>query len=199
MAGLTYWIFITTVSIQGCQSFFAGESYIRQHPAPMAIYPLRTVLGCAFHFTMGYLLVIVLSLAFHGLGFIGPMPLLSLIPTLVLLTAFGWALSILFGLATVRFRDFKHLSEIGFQALFYLTPIMYGPKQMDAIMERRTVSWVFALNPFVPILDLLRNPVVKGVPPSPTTYLAAALLTLTAAVVAGLAMRLEERKIIFNL
>ncbi len=135
MAGLTYWIFITTTSIQGAECFFTGESYIRQHPAPMAIYPLRTMLGAAFHFLMGYLLVIVVSLMFNGITFIGVTALLSLIPTLILLTTFGWALSILFGLATVRFRDFKHLSEIGFQALFYLTPIMYGPKQMDAIME----------------------------------------------------------------
>jgi homopolymeric O-antigen transport system permease protein len=199
MAGLTYWQFITTASIQGCQSFFAAEGYIRQHPVPMAIYPLRTMLGAAFHFLMGYLLVIALSLAFHGWGFIGLPALLSLLPTCALLLPFGWALSALFAIVTVRFRDVKHLSEVAFQALFYLTPIMYTPEQVKGLLERRTVGWIFLLNPFRPMLDLLRSPVVDGVPPAATTYLAAALITLATALVAGVAMRFEERKIIFHL
>ncbi|HVS38567.1 MAG TPA: ABC transporter permease [Gemmataceae bacterium] len=199
MAGLTYWQFITTTSLLGCHCFFTSECYIRQHPAPMAIYPLRTMLGSAFHFLIGYVLVIGLSLAFHGVGFISVAGLLSLIPTFVLLAAFGWALAIIFGLATVRFRDLKHLSEVGFQALFYLTPIMYGPDQVQSLLERRTVGWMFTLNPFVPILNLIRDPVVAGLPPALSSYLAGTLLTLTTVVVAGLALRSQERKIIFNL
>src|SRR4051794_24711565 len=44
MAGLATWSYILTVALNGGQSFFQGESYIRQHPAPVAVYPLRTVL-----------------------------------------------------------------------------------------------------------------------------------------------------------
>ena len=199
MAGLTYWQFITTTSLQGCHCFFTGECYIRQHPAPMAIYPLRTMLGAAFHFAMGYLLVIVLAVVFKGPAVLNVPALLSVIPTLALLTTFGWSLAILFGLATVRFRDFKHLTEVGFQALFYLTPIMYGAEQVQRLVERRTVGWIFLLNPFVPILDLIRSPVVAGAPPALTSYLAASVITLATAILAGLALRAEERKIIFNL
>jgi len=39
--------------MQGCQSFLQGEAYIRQHPAPLAIYPLRVTLGAGFHFLLG--------------------------------------------------------------------------------------------------------------------------------------------------
>ncbi len=199
MAGLTYWQFITTTSIQGAECFFTGECYIRQHPAPMAIYPLRTMLGAAFHFSMGYLLVIALAVIFKGVAFLNVPALLSLVPTFALLAAFGWSLAILFGLATVRFRDFKHMSDVGFQALFYLTPIMYGKEQIQALLERRTVGWIFVLNPFVPILDLIRSPLVEGTAPPLSAYLAASLITVLTAVVAGVAMRLEERRIIFNL
>src|SRR5205823_3275105 len=52
MAGLTFWSFVGAVTVGGCQCFFQGESYIRQHPAPMAIYPLRNMLGASFHFSM---------------------------------------------------------------------------------------------------------------------------------------------------
>ena len=45
LVGLTTWSFLTTALNHGCQAFFRNESYIRQHPAPLAIYPLRVVLG----------------------------------------------------------------------------------------------------------------------------------------------------------
>ncbi len=199
MAGLTYWQFITTTSTQGCQCFFTADCYIRQHPAPMAIYPLRTMLGAAFHFAIGYLLVIGLAVIFKGCALLNVPALLSLIPSFALLAAFGWSLAILFGLVTVRFRDFKHLSEVGFQALFYLTPIMYPEEQMRSLLERRTVGWIFYLNPFVPILELIRSPVVAGTPPALNIYLAASLITFLTAAGAAAAMRVEERRIIFNL
>src|SRR5262245_1175215 len=44
LSGLAVWDYVVTATKQGCHSFFQGESYIRQHPAPIAIYPLRTVL-----------------------------------------------------------------------------------------------------------------------------------------------------------
>src|SRR4051794_17069673 len=45
MAGLTLWNYIMHSSLLGSGCFFAAESYIRQFPAPMAIYPLRTMLA----------------------------------------------------------------------------------------------------------------------------------------------------------
>jgi lipopolysaccharide transport system permease protein len=199
MAGLTFWQFLVTTSLQGCECFFTGEGYIRQHPAPMAIYPLRTMLGAAFHFTLGFLLVLVLTNICHGLGFVGVLPLLSLIPTFLLLLMFGWSLAILFGLATVRFRDLKHISEVGFQGMFYLTPIMIPPKAMESLLERRTVGWLFRLNPFAPFLDLLRAPVVSGLAPAPGMYMAALLITLFTMIAATLALKSQERKVIFYL
>ena len=53
LSGLTFWSFISAAAITGCQSFFQGESYIRQHRAPLAIYPLRTTLGAGYHFLVG--------------------------------------------------------------------------------------------------------------------------------------------------
>jgi len=196
MAGLTFWQFVTCSSLLGCECFFAGEGYIRQHPAPMAIYPLRTVLGAAFHFTLGFLLVIVLTLICHGAGFLGVAPLLSLIPTFALLLIFAWSLAILFGLANVRFRDLKHISDVGFQGLFYLTPIMYPE---DWLENRRYITVLFHLNPFMPFLHLLRAPVCYNAVAAPETFLAATLITVATASAATAAMYWQERKIIFHL
>ena len=50
LSGLCCWDYVVTATKQGCQCFFAGESYIRQHPAPLAIFPLRVALAETFHF-----------------------------------------------------------------------------------------------------------------------------------------------------
>src|SRR5437588_5938152 len=50
LAGLATWNYIMSSTTQGCQCFFGGEAYIRQYPAPLAIYPLRTTLGGMIHF-----------------------------------------------------------------------------------------------------------------------------------------------------
>ena len=52
LTGLVCWNFLVGCALQGCQSFFQGESYIRQCPLPLAIYPLRTTIGACFHFIM---------------------------------------------------------------------------------------------------------------------------------------------------
>ena len=59
LSGLTFWGFISATVMEGCQCFLQGESYIRQQPAPLAIYPLRSTLGAGFHFLLGFAVVLV--------------------------------------------------------------------------------------------------------------------------------------------
>jgi ABC-type polysaccharide/polyol phosphate export permease len=275
--GLTFWGFFSSVVVQGCGCFFQGESYIRQFPAPMAIYPLRTVLGSAFHFVIGLLLAIGIALLagpakpgdfaeppsrplvptrqtsasgqavpVSGSGLLcvvspegvkaaaiplshyppsisGKIPyeppkppenaavsqlpkeeptrimqlmaLPTLVPSLILLLLFGWSVAILFGLLNVRFRDTRHLTEIGLQALFYMTPIMYPIQKM----EGRFLSKLLHLNPLTTILDLLIQPILYGHAPSLTTYTISGLIVLCLTAAAALALKIEERRLIFHL
>src|SRR5882762_4854793 len=94
LAGLACWNYIRTVTIQGCQCLFQGESYIRQYPAPLAIYPLRTTLGATIHFLLALLVVLGLMWFIKG-GEFALLPLLSLLPTLCLLFIFCWSLGVL--------------------------------------------------------------------------------------------------------
>jgi lipopolysaccharide transport system permease protein len=203
--GFTFWGFFSAVVVQGCLCFFQGEAYIRQHPAPMAIYPLRTVLGAAFHFVIGLGLAIII-------GFIAGPPeidgipsvtrvqqmlaMLSLLPTCVLLLLFGWSLAILFGLFSVRFRDMKYLAEIGLQGLFYLTPVMY---RIDAFKHMHRLTWLLECNPLASFLDLIRDPILLGRFPSLHTYATASAIVLVLASVVIAALWIEERKVIFHL
>jgi ABC-type polysaccharide/polyol phosphate export permease len=194
MAGLTYWAYLMSVTTVGCLCFFQGESYIRQHPAPMAIYPLRTMLGGGFHFLLALGLVVLLAVWCQGAP-PSPVGMLSLLPTLALLAVFGWSLATLFGLATVLFRDSRHISEIIFQALFYLTPVMYPEEQM----QKRHIGLLLKVNPFAYFLKLVRDPILDGQPASLKLYLAATTITLITFALAAAALRSQERRLIFHL
>src|SRR5438067_1316042 len=103
LTGLVCWNFIVGCALQGCQCFFLGESYIRQCPLPLAIYPLRTAIGGLFHYAMG-LVVVLLVCSVTG-SIPGAVALLSLAPSVLLLFTFCWSLAVLSGSANVFFQD----------------------------------------------------------------------------------------------
>jgi ABC-type polysaccharide/polyol phosphate export permease len=193
MAGLACWNYILTVTLQGCNCFFHGESYIRQYPAPLAIYPLRTALGGTIHFLLA--LLVACSLSWYLNGISNALCLLSLIPSVILLFIFVWSTAVLAGFANVCFQDTQHLAEVGFQILFYVTPIMY---KADMLRDNH-LGWLVRINPLVPLLELIRAPVVNGHLPALSTFAAAAVVVLTTVAAAGATVMGLQRRLIFRL
>jgi ABC-type polysaccharide/polyol phosphate export permease len=191
-AGLTFWYFVLGVTTQGCHCFRMGESYIRQFPVPMAIYPLRTVLGCATHYCLALTLVVAVTGWTRG---VSPLALLGLVPALVLLLITGWSVAVLVGLLNVRFRDTAHMMDIALQVLFYSTPVLYpaemlGPSRLGRLL---------AINPVMPFLRLLRDPIITGNLPTASVYASAVLVTGLFAAAAGTSLYYQERRLIFHL
>jgi ABC-type polysaccharide/polyol phosphate export permease len=194
-AGLTVWNFIRDATQQGCVSFFQAEAYIRQFPAPLAIYPLRTVLANAFHFLMA--LVPALLLAAYRNGPLSPRALLfGVVPGVLLLMVLGWSVALLVGVASVHFRDTRHITDIAMQVFFYLTPVMY-PKEF---MQERAFGRLMQLyNPLTPFLRLIRDTVLNNHVPSLSAYASACLIVAAFGGIAALALWNEERRLIFHL
>src|SRR5262249_32646625 len=128
LAGLAFWNFLVTTATQGCHCFFQGEAYIRQQAAPLAVYPLRTVLGTGIHGLAAMTVVITFTWCING--FTNVATLATLVPTLVLIFLLGWTVALCCGLLNVIFQDTQHLIEVFFQILFYLTPVMYPSKML---------------------------------------------------------------------
>jgi len=196
---LCFWNYLSGVANLGCTSMLAGESYIRQYPAPMAIYPLRTVLGAAIHFSVALGFLIVVSWCMYGFGNL--LALTSLIPTMLLLLVFGWSLAALMGLANVYFHDTQHLVEVALQILFYATPIIYLPEMLEekASAVGNAAVWMINANPLGAFVMLLRQPLQEATFPSPQTFLVATILTMLTAGGAALALSRLERRLIFHL
>lgn len=193
LIGLAFWAFVTSVVMTGCNCFHQAEPYIRQYPAPLAIYPLRSTLGALFHFLVALTLVILLTSLVRGLPPL--LALLTIIPGVLLLFVFIWGLTVLFALAQVHFPDSKHLAEVGFQGLFYLTPILYPPTLLDG----GRLGVIIRCNPLSFFLELLREPILHGHSASLWMYLGAALCAVAAAAIAVFALSRLERRFIFHL
>jgi ABC-type polysaccharide/polyol phosphate export permease len=192
MTGLAWWGFVSGVTVQGCQCFVDAESYIRQHSIPMAVYPLRNALGNMIHFLIALALVTVMVWCFHGFDNLQALAVLPF--SLLLLLILGWSVSVLAGFVNTAFRDIQHLTSIGFQVLFYLTPIIYPPESLADTGLGRLVAY----NPLVPFLDIVREPLVKGAVPASETFQFAVLATLVVTAAAVLFLqRLQKRVILY--
>jgi ABC-type polysaccharide/polyol phosphate export permease len=193
LAGLACWNYILFVALQGCQCFYQGEMYIRQFPAPMAIFPLRTALGGSIHFLIALMLVVAVTGFFQqSVDFLA---LASLLPSILLLFVFVWSVAVIAGFANVFFNDTQHLAEIGFQIMFYATPIIYLPERVEGSRLGRIIQF----NPVYGFLKLIREPIINHQAPSPATYAAACGTVLVFVTAAALILARFQKKLIFKL
>lgn len=191
-SGLIVWNFLTMVIAEGCYCFHLGESYIRQCPTPLAIFPLRTALGAGFHFVIS--LCVVIALQGYLKGFDDVAALVILVPACALLFLLGWSLAILCGLSNVLFPDVQHLVQIGLQIAFYATPILY-PASM---LRERSLGWLVDYNPVGSLLELFRNPILHGqFPALPHAAIAIAWVLVMLTFSIGLMARYQRRLIFY--
>jgi len=193
LAGLACWNYIVTATLHGCQCLYLGETYIRQYPAPMAIYPLRTALGGTFHFLIATCLVVLLCWGINGFGNLLVLPALAL--SLVILFVVTWSLAVLAGFANVYFQDTQHLCEVGFQILFYLSPILFPAE----VLQQRGLGWILDYNPMTAMLALIRDPVLEARAPTAGILATATLTTAIAAGAASFILSRCQRRLIFQL
>lgn len=194
LAGLACWDYVVTATKQGCQCFFQGESYIRQHPTPVAIFPLRIALAETVHFLVALAVLVGLSCYVHGADNLPA--LVALAPTLILLFALVWSVALLAGFANVYFQDTQHLCDVAFQLFFYATPIIYDPHDLGPGRLQWLVTYV---NPLGPFLHLIREPILYGRFPPLEAYGAACLVV---GVVGGVAVWIcgrLQRRLVFQL
>jgi ABC-type polysaccharide/polyol phosphate export permease len=194
LSGMAVWEFIRNSTAMGCQALLMNEAYIRQCPLPYGIYPLRTVMGTAIHFVISMAVVVVLLCLLRGS--MEPLGVLwAVLPVMVLLFFFCWALATLSAFATVYFHDTAHLVEVGSQLFFFLTPIMYSRK----ILEDKGAKALVDLNPVVVFLELIREPLVTGTPPDAAIVVQGVVLTVAAVGLAFGTIGWLQKKVIFHM
>jgi ABC-type polysaccharide/polyol phosphate export permease len=192
LIGLTLWQFLSESILQGCESFKRSAAYMKQQRLPLAIFPLRTVLGAGFHTLVALSAAVVLLVILRG-----PPSLLATVaalPGLVLLFMLAWSLSILAGIFRCHFPDVPHLLEVGLQMLMYLTPIIYP---LELLRDRGRLSLIVHLNPLTSLVEMVRGPLLSGHLPAHGTILTAVGCVAVAVLLAGICLRKVERTLVF--
>jgi lipopolysaccharide transport system permease protein len=195
LAGTAIFGFIRSSVTAGCQTFFGNEHYIRQHPLPLTVYTLRTVLGEGIHYLIGQCLMIVAVFALLAGKRLAVLETIwVLVPSLLLLFLFCWSISIIASFLSVYFHDISQLSDVIFQVMFFLTPIVLPVENFTG-----RLSLLLTLNPVVPFLQIIRTPLLEGKVPSAWAFEKAALIVMVSV---GMAMAMTaslQKKLIFRL
>jgi ABC-type polysaccharide/polyol phosphate export permease len=118
--------------------------------------------------------------------------LLPIAMAVTYLFVFGIVLSL--AVCTVYFRDIKHLVTVILSCFFYLIPIVYP---IDRVPEKYQL--LFQLNPFTHFINLFRQIVYYGTPPTAQEWLVPLALAGLTLMIGFFILMNKEKDIIFRL
>jgi ABC-type polysaccharide/polyol phosphate export permease len=96
---------------------------------------------------------------------------------------------------SVYFHDVSQMTDVFFQMLFFLTPIVYLP----SMIVDRGLAPMLSVNPIVAFLEIIRTPLVYGHIPPMWAFSKAFIITSISAFAAIVVIARCEKKLIFRL
>ena len=160
---LVLWNTLGGIVTDACTCFTAEEGTIRSIRLPFTLYALRAVIR------NGYVLlhnVVVIVAVFAYFGSWPGASALIVVPAAALWIVDALAACLLLGAICARFRDIQPIVGSVMQIAFFLTPIIWRAELIGKGAR------YLLLNPFYPVLALVRDPLLDQVPPF-TVWLAA--------------------------
>jgi ABC-2 type transport system permease protein len=158
LLGIVLWTYFFDATIRAMGSIVERGDLIRKVYFPREIIVVATSLSSLI--TLGLNLVVVaVFIVFSGVGLHMTAPLFILL--VVELYALTLGCSFLLSALYVRFRDFRHLWELGLQLLFYASPIIYPLSFVPSQFRE-----VFSLNPIAQIIQDARHVLIGPATPS---------------------------------
>ncbi|MBO1074925.1 ABC transporter permease [Roseomonas marmotae] len=163
---LIIWNTIAAVVPDATTCLTSAEGVIRQLPLPLTTHALRSVFRNAFSAAHSLPLILVVFLA---MGHMPGAEAALAIPGLLLLAVNAFAASIFLGMICARFRDIGQIVTSVMQLAFFMTPVIWRAELLSN-------PSLLLLNPFYPMLEVIRGPLVEG-GVSPAVWGAALLYT----------------------
>lgn len=145
LAGLLPWLTISEGVNRSVTALVAQEQFLQKIVFPVWILPTSVIGASLIPQIVGFIALLALL---AGQDLLTPAGILSIpllfMCQLVIMIGLGLSLSVL----GVHLRDLGQLVPVCLQLLFYASPILY-PKSLVP----EAWHWVFALNPFGPLID----------------------------------------------
>jgi lipopolysaccharide transport system permease protein len=152
---LVLWNALSGIVSEACVCYTSAEGTIRSVRMPFSLYALRTVIRNVLVLAHN-VVVIVAVFAWYG-TWPGPVGFAAL-AGLVLWLADAVAACLLLGSFCARFRDIPPIVGSIMQIAFFLTPIIWRPELIGPNAQ------FLVLNPFYPLLALVRDPLLNQMP-----------------------------------
>lgn len=160
-AGMVFYgIFAECVS-EAPGLMLAHQTYVKQMRFPIEILPWVSAVTALFGFAVNAALLLVFLIAAQGVPpWTATAAPLLLAPLLLFTLGATW----LFSAAGVYLRDLAQIAGVLTTTLLFLSPIFYPA---DRIPE--SFRALYALNPFVPVIEGFRGALFEGRLPDPAT------------------------------
>jgi ABC-type polysaccharide/polyol phosphate export permease len=172
VAGMIVWVMLQSIIIESVTVFVAGTGLLRQMNFEYCIlvYSLLWRNFILFGHNLLVYFLIFLIVAPEKLGFAN----LLAIPGLVVLAVNCAWLSLLLGMAALRFRDLQQLVMSIVQVSMFVTPLFWPPDGLEGL---RSIFFV-ALNPLYHLLTIVRDPLLSGTLAPVNSWIAVTLITI---------------------
>jgi lipopolysaccharide transport system permease protein len=182
---LTLWqVGLSALLQEACGCFIGAEGSIRSVRLPYGVQALRVLVRNAIVF--GHNIIVPLGVfALFGL-WPGVTALLAL-PGFALWALDGFAACLFLGTICARFRDLSPIVGALLQLAFYVTPVMWRPEQLGG-----RARWLI-LDPFYPLLEIVREPLMGRVPSATVWFVAAGLSAAFCALSFAVFARVRDR------
>jgi ABC-type polysaccharide/polyol phosphate export permease len=172
VAGMIVWVTLQNTLIESANVFIAGTGIIRQMNFEYSILVYALVWRNFIVFAHNLLVYFLIFLVFapEKLGFAN----LLAIPGLIVLAVNCAWLSLLLGMASLRFRDLQQLVMSIVQVSMFVTPLFWPPEGLEGL---RRIFFV-GLNPLYHLLTIVRDPLLGGKLPPVNSCIAVTLITV---------------------
>jgi len=150
-AGMASYLMIQQTVLIATGSIVNNQGLIKKVSVPKIIFPLANVLA-RFVDHIALILILFLFLAYFRIDF--TWSLISLIPLILFHFLFSLGFSLLSSVIYIKVRDVQHILSIGFQAFFYLSPIIYPTEILPQGLQK-----IFLFNPFYYFIQSFRYPI----------------------------------------
>jgi lipopolysaccharide transport system permease protein len=192
LVGLLPWVFFQA-SVQSASTTLVGHAYlVKQVRFPRQLLPLSVVGTNLVTFFAMFVVILPFTLYLIPETRTTFWASLPMVLPLIGLTA-GLALAVAY--ANAIYRDVEHIVGAIFLPWFFLTPIFYTFDQLPGLVGREWIGdllhWV---NPVVPVLEAIRNPLFFGEwPPLADVLYACVAAVVSLALGALVFTRIDER------
>lgn len=185
--GLVLWQFISGCIVESSGVFVRQSQIIRNYNLPLIMHPLQLIVRQLITFAHNIVIVVVVAVFFPGaFSLYGILGVLGLVIVAINLL---WV-AIIIGVLGARFRDLEPLIQSVMPLLFFVTPVIYEPRQLGF---NQIVIW---LNPLSYFMEIVRAPFFGEIP-SPFVYAVSVAELLLGGLLAISLLRGRGRRLAF--